>query len=78
MKIKLTKAKRSVTVHTPFIRMDDFLKLASAVSSGGQAKGAIQSGQVLYNGKVCTQRGKKLGNGDTAEYNGIVYEVVTE
>ena len=35
----------------------------------------IQNGEILVNGEVCTMRGKKMRNGDTAEYNGKLVEV---
>ena len=40
------------------------MKLADAVGSGGTAKLLIEDGQVRVNGEVCTQRGKKLRDGD--------------
>ena len=35
----------------------------------------IQEGQVLVNGEVCTQRGKKLRPGDDVEAEGLHYGV---
>lgn len=75
MKIKLTTAVRKVEIHTPFIRLDECLKFAAAVLSGGQAKEAIQSGHVYVNGEICTMRGKKLVPGDRVGFAGKVYEV---
>lgn len=46
------------------IKLDQFLKLADVVRSGGEAKYLIQSGQVSVNGKVETRRGRKLRAGD--------------
>jgi ribosome-associated protein len=37
------------------------------VGSGGEAKIRIQEGEVKVNGAVCTMRGKKLREGDTAQ-----------
>ena len=56
--------KTTVSITTEYIKLDALLKLANAVSSGGQAKLAIQEGEVTVNGAVCTQRGKKLRPGD--------------
>jgi len=47
-----------------FIKLDQFLKLAQVVQSGGEAKALIQSGQVMVNGVVETRRGRKLRPGD--------------
>ncbi len=51
-----------------FIRLGQALKAARAVDQGAEAKYAINEGLVCVNGKVETQRGKKLRPGDTAEY----------
>lgn len=69
--------KKTVEIHTPFIRLDALLKLCAAVESGGQAKVLVQGGQVLVNGEVCTMRGKKLVQGDTVQVSGqdTVYTV---
>lgn len=56
-------------IQTEFIRLDALLKLSSIVETGGQAKWMIQDGQVLLNGEVCTQRGKKIRVGDTVSVN---------
>jgi len=52
------------------IKLDQFLKLAQAVQTGGQAKVLIQGGHVLVNGVVETRRGRKLRVGDTVEVDG--------
>ena len=39
------------------------------------AKLLIQEGQVLVNGEVCTQRGKKIRPGDDVEAEGLHYGV---
>lgn len=46
------------------ITLDQFLKQCGIVSSGGQAKIAIQDGFVTVNGQLETRRGKKLSPGD--------------
>lgn len=47
-----------------FIALHQLLKACDWVSSGGEAKLIIQSGEVFVNGDVETQRGKKLRAGD--------------
>ena len=58
-----------------YIRLDDLLKNVSVVNTGGHAKIIIQEGEVKVNGEVCTMRGKKLRQGDCAEYERIIYDV---
>lgn len=57
------------------IQLDNFLKLAGLVSTGGEAKIVIQSGQVLLNGVVETRRKKKIRRGDRVTYAGQTLEV---
>ena len=49
---------------TDYIKLQDLLKFAAAVSTGGEAKILIQEGDVTVNGEVCTMRGKKIRPGD--------------
>ena len=67
-----------ITITTEFIRLDALLKLGGALDTGGQAKFVIQNGEVEVNGKVCTMRGKKMRDGDYAEYTGGRYTVKVE
>jgi len=46
------------------IRLDQFLKLAGLVLTGGEAKHLIQAGQVQVNGVVVTERSRKIHPGD--------------
>lgn len=69
-------ANQQIKIDTDFIRLDALLKLAGAMTTGGQAKVIIQSGSVLVNGEVCTMRGKKMYPGDVATYLDTSYEVV--
>lgn len=64
-----------VIIDTEYIRLDAMLKLGGAFDTGGQAKFAVQNGQVKVNGETCTMRGKKMRTGDQAEYNHVIYEV---
>ena len=63
----------TITITTEYIRLQDLMKLADMVSSGGEAKQLIQDGQVLVNGEPCLQRGRKLRPGDTVTYRGRTY-----
>jgi ribosome-associated protein len=68
------------TAPTPHvICLDQFLKLAMIVDSGGQAKVIIQNGQVKVNGEVETRRRKKLLADDVVETDGqrwVVKDIV--
>lgn len=60
------------------IKLDQFLKLAGVVRSGGEAKILIQSGQVTVNGQVETRRGRKLRHGDVVIAQGEEMVMLTE
>ncbi len=64
--------------HPPVIRLEQFLKLANVVSTGGQAKILIQGGEVKLNGVTETRRKKQLSPGDVIEVQGLVLEVGLE
>lgn len=68
--------KTEIKIKTPYIELDSFLKFASLVSTGGEAKIVIQGGEVSLNGEVCTMRKKKLYSGDTVSFDGEDYLVV--
>ena len=53
-----------IHIETEYIKLQDLLKFAAAVSTGGEAKILIQEGDVTVNGEVCTMRGKKNRPGD--------------
>lgn len=53
-----------IHIETEYIKLQDLLKFADAVSTGGEAKILIQEGDVTVNGEVCTMRGKKIRPGD--------------
>ena len=75
MKVVVKKKDNTVPVviYTEFIKLQDAMKYANIVYSGGEAKALIQEGQVSVNGEVCTMRGKKLYNGDKFSFMGQTY-----
>ncbi len=64
-------------IHTEFIKLQDALKYANVVYSGGEAKQLILEGQVQVNGETCTMRGKKLRPGDRFTFMGQSFLVST-
>ena len=65
----------TVTISTPFIRLDALLKFKGEAETGGQAKQMIQDGLVKVNGKTCTARGKKIKPGDVVVIHGTDYTI---
>ena len=61
---------KNITIHTEFIKLQDLLKYANLVETGGMAKECVQGGEVTVNGDVCTMRGKKIRPGDVVFFDG--------
>ena len=56
-----------IEITTEYIKMDQLIKFAGIVANGSDAKFMIADGLVRLNGDLCTQRGKKIRNGDIIE-----------
>ena len=58
------------------MKLDQFLKWNNIVSTGGEAKIFINSGQVSVNGEIEKRRGRKLKIGDVVKFsnNEIIYQ----
>ena len=80
MKVVVKKKDNSIpeVISTEFIKLQDAMKFANIVYSGGEAKTLIQEEQVKVNGEVCTMRGKKLYPGDKFEFDGQVYLISSQ
>ena len=69
--------EQNVSITTEFIKLDSLLKFSGVCFTGGEAKEAVQAGDVEVNGEVCTMRGKKIRPGDRVVVGGqIVLNVV--
>ena len=66
---------QTIRIHTEFIKLDAFLKFAGACGTGGEAKEAVQAGEVTVNGEICLQRGRKLHIGDQVKIDNLSFEV---
>ena len=67
---------RDVLIREEPVELYKILKFEGMVPSGGVAKLAIESGDVLVNGEVETRKRKKIVAGDTIEFNGDVIHIV--
>jgi ribosome-associated protein len=59
-----------VPIRDETIRLGQFLKLASLIDSGADAKAVIGDGLVSVNGEVETRRGRQLRAGDVVSFEG--------
>lgn len=67
---------KEIKITTEFIKLDQLMKFATMVQSGGEAKMLINQGLVLVNDEICTQRGKKIRQGDCIEFDGEFYKII--
>ena len=66
-----------IAIHTDTIQLDQFLKLAGAVASGGEVKALLAEGMILRNDVPEKARRRKLVPGDVITINGSnTYRVV--
>lgn len=67
----------SIVIDSETINLDQFLKWANLVMSGGEAKHLIKAGAVEVNGEIELKRGKTLYPGDIVYLKSIdkKYEV---
>ncbi|WP_420852645.1 RNA-binding S4 domain-containing protein [Selenomonas felix] len=66
-----------IAIHTDTIQLDQFLKLAGAVASGGEVKALLAEGMILRNDVPETARRRKLVPGDVITIDGSnTYRVV--
>ena len=81
MKVRITKRPavvEEIPIHTEFIKLQDFMKFANIVESGGMAKNMILAEEVKVNGEVCTMRGKKLRPEDVVTFMGSSWKVTAD
>ena len=66
-----------IVIHTDTIQLDQFLKLAGSVASGGEVKALLAEGMILRNDVPETARRRKLVPGDVITIDGSdTYRVV--
>ena len=73
--VKKKPSVQELAITTEFIKLQDAMKFANIVMSGGEAKNLILDEQVQVNGEVCTMRGKKLREGDTFTFEGMTFQI---
>ena len=60
-----------ITIHTENIQLDQLLKWAGIVESGGQVKLMLEDEIIKVNGNIETARRRSLHEGDIVEIEGI-------
>lgn len=70
--------KETITINTEFIAMDKLLKFSGVADTGGQAFLMIEDSIVFLNGKLVTEKRKKVYAGDTVTINNELELVIEQ
>ncbi|EGC03974.1 MULTISPECIES: RNA-binding S4 domain-containing protein [Ruminococcus] len=74
----MTYKQREVKITSEFIKLDQLLKFAGIVETGGIGKEIILEERIKVNGEICTMRGKKIRAGDKVQIDEIKTELVVK
>ena len=66
---------QKVEIYTEYIKLEQFLKIADIVSTGGEAKMFLLTNEIMVNGEYENRRGRKLYNGDKVTVNSNQYQI---
>ena len=66
---------KKVEIYTEYIKLEQFIKLADVVSTGGEAKLFLLTNEIFVNDEVENRRGRKLYKGDVVKVNNSLYQV---
>ena len=66
---------QKVEIYTKYIKLEQFLKIADIVSTGGEAKMFLLTNEIMVNGEYENRRGRKLYKGDKVTVNSNQYQI---
>ena len=66
---------QKVEIYTEYIKLEQFLKIADIVSTGGEAKMFLLTNEIMVNGEYENRRGRKLYKGDKVTVNSNQYQI---
>lgn len=72
----MTYRQQEIKITSEFIKLDQLLKFAGIVETGGIGKEIILEERIKVNGEICTMRGKKIRSGDRVQIDEIKTELV--
>ena len=70
--------KETVAIITEFITMDKLLKFSGVADTGGQAFLMVEEGIVKLNGKLVTEKRKKVFPGDVVNIDDQIELTITK
>jgi len=69
---------KEIVIHTPYITLGQFLKLADIITNGGEAKQYLLENTPKVNQEEENRRGRKLYPGMVVEVEGKTFMIVEE
>ncbi|MDD4599749.1 hypothetical protein SDC9_04254 [bioreactor metagenome] len=70
---------QEITISTPYINLDQLLKWAGIIDTGGQIKPMLEDGLIKLNRLTVSQRRKKIYPGDIIDIEGVgTYKIIAE
>lgn len=66
---------QKVEIYTEYIKLEQFLKIADIVSTGGEAKMFLLTNEIMVNGEYENRRGRKLYKGYKVTVNSNQYQI---
>lgn len=70
---------KNIEIKTNMIQLDQFLKWADVIESGGQIRPLLDEKRIFVNGVLCQAKRKQLHSGDIVEIKGIgTYKLIGE
>lgn len=69
---------KEFAVRGEYIQLDQLLKAAALVGSGGEAHAAVEAGRVTVDGQVESRKRAKLRPGQRVEFHGETLVLVAE
>lgn len=70
--------KQNIAITTEYIAMDKLLKFAGVADTGGQAFMMVEDGIVRLNGKIVSEKRKKVHVGDVVNVDNQIELTVTQ
>ena len=66
---------KKVEIYTEYIKLEQMLKIADIVSTGGEAKLFLLTNDIYVNDEVENRRGRKLYKGDVVKVKNNLYQI---
>ena len=62
---------QEIVIHTEKIQLDQLLKFAGIIQTGGQMKALMEAHPIMVNGELCTAKRKQLFHGDIVDIEAV-------